>query len=317
MTLRQLLERLPDPLESAVRATARAGRELYYDVRDAMARPAGDPVFVLGNQKSGTTAIAALLGLATGEPATLDLRRETRHDFYRRITSGEVHFDRLVRRNALDFSRRIVKEPNLTLFYPQLRRRFPAARFAFVLRDPRDNIRSILDRVELPGDLQRLEPGRLAHVDPGFALVMDGTWCGITSGGHYVDKLAARWNACLDVYESDPATRTSGATRQAPSGAWRTSWDCAPSATSRTASTSSSSPGGTDPPAGRPSSAPRTWGGSSSSAARGWSGSATHSRSSPGRDRRGSPAARAARACCPPARARPAAIAVPARRGRR
>ena len=34
-----------------------------------------EPVFILGVQKSGTTAIAALLADATGLPATLDITR--------------------------------------------------------------------------------------------------------------------------------------------------------------------------------------------------------------------------------------------------
>lgn len=203
MNATRLLRALPTPLQTVVWLPARGVRAAWRRGDDAIARPHPAPVFMLGNQKSGTTAIAALLGRATGLPASLDLRRETRNDFWPRVTRGEVPFDRLLRRNGRDFSRPIVKEPNLTFFTAELRERFPSARFAFVLRDPRDNARSILDRVGLPGDLPALDGRHQAQVDPGFALVLDGRWLGIEAGPHYVDRLAERWNACLAVYERE------------------------------------------------------------------------------------------------------------------
>ncbi|MCZ6782366.1 MAG: sulfotransferase [Proteobacteria bacterium] len=191
---------MPGPLEPAGRAVWRALREGVLLARNALARPHPRPVFVLGNQKSGTSAIAALLGLAAGLPTSIDLRREIEEQTWLRLRNGEMSFDDFMRRNALDFSRAIVKEPNLTFFHRELRRRFPEARFAFVLRDPRDNLRSILDRLGIPGDLPVLTEGHCGGVDPGSELVLDSRWLGIEGGDHYVDRLAARWNACTDVY---------------------------------------------------------------------------------------------------------------------
>lgn len=155
---------------------------------------------MLGNQKAGTSAVAGLLGMATGRPTTLDLRREVGKRVYPRIVNGELEFEDLIRRNPLDFSRPIVKEPNLTLFYDDLRKRFPHSRFVFVVRDPRDNIRSLLNRLRIAGDLDLLTPAHCTNVDPGFALLLDGRWCGIDADPHYIDQLAERWNVCADVY---------------------------------------------------------------------------------------------------------------------
>jgi hypothetical protein len=177
-------------------------RELGWRAKGAFAQPHPQPVFVLGNQKSGTSAIAALLGLSTGLSTAVDLRREMQRQTWVRLRRGELSFDAFVRRNALDFSRAIVKEPNLSFFCDELRQRFPAARFAFVVRDPRENIASILSRLAIPGDLNELLPEHCAEVDPGSELVFDGRWLGIDAGDHYVDRLAARWNACADVYLS-------------------------------------------------------------------------------------------------------------------
>jgi hypothetical protein len=203
LDLRTWLEKtVPSALQEPIRWSWRLGREGQFAVRNFLAQPHPDPIFALGNQKSGTSAIAALLGMATNLSTTIDLRREVGKQTYPRIVSGELEFDELIRRNPLDFSRAIIKEPNLTLFYTELRARYPESRFVFVVRDPRDNIRSILDRLRIAGDLTRLEASHMHHVDPGFALVLDGRWCGIEGGEHYIDRLAERWNACADVYLS-------------------------------------------------------------------------------------------------------------------
>ena len=59
----------------------------------------------------------------------------------------EVPLDALVQRYRLAFSRPVVKEPNLTFLYDELVRRFPQARVGLIIRDPRDNIRSLLERL--------------------------------------------------------------------------------------------------------------------------------------------------------------------------
>jgi hypothetical protein len=201
---RELARRLPAPLEGAGHAAWRVLRELGWRVHGVIARPDPMPVFVLGNQKSGTSAIAALLGLATGLSTAVDLRREMERQTWLRLRRGDLSFGRFVRRNGLDFSCSIVKEPNLTFFCDELLTHFPAARFVFVLRDPRDNVASILDRLGIPGDLEVLADEHRGGVDPGSELVLDGHWLGIEAGAHYVDRLAARWNACADVYLTRP-----------------------------------------------------------------------------------------------------------------
>lgn len=165
------------------------------------------PIFVLGNQKSGTTAIAALLARLTGLDATLDLRRQNHRPTYPLVVQGEMRFERFVAHHRWDFSRPIVKEPNLTLFYAELVRAFPSARFAYVLRDPRDNIRSILNAVGVPGDLPHLDRDpagpHLAKNTPGWRLVLDARALGIP-GEHYIEHLAERWCRCVDVYLRHP-----------------------------------------------------------------------------------------------------------------
>jgi len=188
--------RRQDPIRDNLRAApARARRA----VQSLLVRPNPAPVFVLGHQKSGTSAVAALLARLTGSSVTIDLLNEDRWPTYAKLASGQMPFERFVRRNRLDFSRAIVKEPNLTFFYAQLAAHFPAARFVMVVRDPRTNAKSILERVGLPGDRREIPAERLRSLRRGWQLMFESGWLDLERG-NYVDLLAERWNLCADVY---------------------------------------------------------------------------------------------------------------------
>lgn len=158
------------------------------------------PLFIMGNQKSGTTAIAALLAKMVDLPVSLDLKKEITQPTIQRVKRGERTFEQLIQRNRLDFSRDIIKEPNLTLFYDDVVRRFPDSRIVMVIRDPRENIRSILQRLRLPGDAANLDAEQTASVSEAWRLVLDGTWLGL-GGDNYIEMLAGRWNFTTDLYE--------------------------------------------------------------------------------------------------------------------
>ena len=207
---------VPAPLRPSTILLGREVRDIAYRAMNVFSKVNARPLFVLGNQKSGTTAIAALLAEATGRSVTLDLAREVWNPTFHKIPSGELAFDDFVARNRWGFSREIVKEPNLTLFYPELVRTFPEATFLFVLRDPRDNIRSLLNRLNLPGDLDTLpEAAWSTHnplSTPGWGVVFDARWRGIP-GEHYIDRLAHRWRFCVEVYQANAARMNSAAMR--------------------------------------------------------------------------------------------------------
>lgn len=151
------------------------------------------PIFVIGHPKSGTTAIAALLAKTTGEKFTDDLFRQAALP---RREKASMFLDReafagFVARHPEYFATRINKSPKLTFFYEELCALFPAARYIYVVRDPRSALRSFLGWRHIPGDLetiddptQRRQLEVLPKQDPG----------------HYVERLARRWNQAADVY---------------------------------------------------------------------------------------------------------------------
>ncbi|NER33280.1 MAG: sulfotransferase [Oscillatoria sp. SIO1A7] len=195
----ELKKAVPMPLKilkyKAWKLSERVKRE--WDTINARVNPR--PIIVLGNQKSGTSAIAALLAEMTDLSVSIDLRKEVDNPTYHKVKRGDLSFAEFVRVNKLDFSRDIVKEPNLTLFYKELVEYFPGSQFVFVIRDPRDNIRSILNRLKIPGNLSSLSPEYRGEITPAWELIVDGGWLGL-KGENYIEMLAERWNLMADVF---------------------------------------------------------------------------------------------------------------------
>jgi len=172
----------------------------YERLRAVFCRAHAAPVFVFGNQKSGTTAIAGLLSAATGEALTRDFRG-AREPYLGPLMRGETGLNDFIVRNAWSFSLPIIKEASLSFIAPQLLEHFPESRAVFIIRDPWANIRSILGRLRLRGD------GDAPLRDDGTSL--NPTWQSILTGrdlglepDHYIDILAKRWLRAAQICEA-------------------------------------------------------------------------------------------------------------------
>jgi hypothetical protein len=115
------------------------------------------------------------------------------------LHGGKLALRDFVLSTRLSFARDIVKEPLLTFLYDQLVGLFPSARFMMILRDPRDNIRSILDRLKVPGFLEHIDPYDFSEINPVWRRVIDGSLIGL-KGANYIEMLAVRWNKAVDIY---------------------------------------------------------------------------------------------------------------------
>ncbi|MCA1735467.1 MAG: hypothetical protein LC739_04945 [Actinobacteria bacterium] len=162
-------------------------------------------MFVYGNQKSGTSAIAGLLGAYANLSVTIDLPREIREQLIPDIFTGRGRLETLLRHNRAGFGSHIVKHPNLALLHSHLVARFPAARHVFVVRRPPQNIRSILDRLGLAGDLVAVSPDDWERMPRPWQSILQGQPVPPErlDGLDYVEILAERWNLFTDCYLED------------------------------------------------------------------------------------------------------------------
>lgn len=163
------------------------------------------PVLVGGSPKSGTTAIAMLLGVATETAVASDPfhRLDQRGiDFRDRLFTGRLPIGRLIDDHPDVFAAGIIKDPNFAFFIGPLLECFPHSRFVFIARDPRSNIRSILNRLAIPGDAgQDRVDAMLRELPEGWRRVLTGRTPDV-AGSDFIERMAHRWNAAVDVYRS-------------------------------------------------------------------------------------------------------------------
>ena len=167
--------------------------------RSTLVKPEERPVFVLGNQKSGTTAIASLLADHTESTASLDIQDfELLEHTYPALIQGDITTKAFETLHAPFFSKKVIKECLLTTAFDDLKALHPNAEFVFIVRDPRDNIRSILDRFRIPGDRDNVNWSQIS-LPPLWAYVFGLKWRPL-KGKNYIDMLASRWNEIVNIY---------------------------------------------------------------------------------------------------------------------
>lgn len=195
----------PTSLRNFIRNPARSYSNIQYRFKERWRRKFSkvnpNPLLVFGNQKSGTSAVTALLGEATGLSYTVDMFC-LYGDLEERLLKKETSLDELLDRARFYFSREIIKEPGLTFFYNDLYGYFPNSPQVFVLRNPYDNIRSILNRANLPGNLEDLKDTHWHYIReklPYWQVVFDGTLAD-HKGNTYIETLALRCRRVFEIY---------------------------------------------------------------------------------------------------------------------
>ena len=152
-------------------------RRVKKNIHDYCCSLEPSPIIVMGNQKSGTTVIAALLAKAAGKSSMLDFFfREPLS--IRNILDEKSTLKDFIKSNKSYFSKQIIKDPDLTFLYPEVRRLYPNSNILFILRDPIENVRSILNRVHLPGKLNMLSAAKSYELNnslPEWYDIIDGT----------------------------------------------------------------------------------------------------------------------------------------------
>jgi len=162
-----------------------------------LGRPNSSPILIFGNQKSGTSAIASLLADYAGCTKTIDIP-ELWPPMGKDILIGRKDFSSCFPKLNYQFSSDIVKEPMMTFFLRQVLDHFPHGKGVFIVRDPRDNIRSLLNRRKLPGDLASIKGHEMAK---GKTLIGDpDLWELNREENNYIDQMALRWNHAFEQY---------------------------------------------------------------------------------------------------------------------
>jgi hypothetical protein len=179
-------------------------KKIYPKIANRFYRPNPAPIFLLGNQKSGTTIIAYLLSKRTGLTLTNDITRSIPDSsLYLRIRFELQDIDQMLKKYSYEFSKEIIKEPSLTFILPDLITSFPNARYVFISRNPYQNIRSILNRLKIPGNLSEIDMSNYSELalTPVWKLAFNSEWLG-SEPLSYIGALAYRWKYAEEIYNN-------------------------------------------------------------------------------------------------------------------
>ena len=159
------------------------------------------PLFILGNPKSGTTIIANLLSRATKKSLTSDIKSVIKHTTLK-LDFKLLSFDYFIKKHKYEFSKEIIKEPFLSFYTEELIKSFPDAKFIWIVRDPYQNIRSILNRLKIPGNLQEINFSHFPELEktPAWKLNLQSRMFGYISF-NYIEAMAFRWNHAVNIYK--------------------------------------------------------------------------------------------------------------------
>lgn len=158
------------------------------------------PILILGNQKTGTSAIASLLGEATGESYTIDVFCHL-GDLQKSLVEEKLSFRQFMSNSKDFFSKKIIKEPSFTFYYHELISLFPDAEFVLVIRDPFENVRSICSRLKIDGDYEGTAD-QIRELTYDWRLIADGDYYQ-HKGVNLIETLAKRAAACYSIYKKN------------------------------------------------------------------------------------------------------------------
>lgn len=154
-------------------------------IKNKLTKPNPNPILILGFPKSGTSAITALLSKCTGIKATIDTKYLW-EPYLSQIIENKVDFKKHLSKNSYPFSKKIIKEPNLVFLVDHLLEYYKKPKIVIIQRDKTKNIKSILDRLNLRGDLL-LNP-RPEDVNKNWhSLLFDGN-------KHYIKTLSDKYD---------------------------------------------------------------------------------------------------------------------------
>jgi hypothetical protein len=163
-----------------------------------------DPIFITGNQKSGTSAIVSLLGMATEKSYIVDI-------FFRmglyehNLLNNKKMFNDLLLDGGVYFDKEIIKEPDFIFFIKEITANFPNSPIVFIIRDPFSNIRSILNRLNMSPEVAqntKSVKGFIIKNNPLWNLLFDKRMP--YTGGNFFEMLVNRWLFAIKEIEKIP-----------------------------------------------------------------------------------------------------------------
>lgn len=191
---------LPQKFKPLSRDLGFSINSIIYKIKCIGKKTHSSPIFILGNQKSGTSVIAGLLGEISNKKTSIDLFYSGfNYSLFQKWKDKRISTEKFINNNKLEFSSKIIKEPHFSVFYQELKSQFPNSKFIMIVRNPFDNIRSILDRLDVNGNITSLDKSDKKKFFHSWILLLNNKWIK-GEKSQYIEVLAERWNIICNIY---------------------------------------------------------------------------------------------------------------------
>lgn len=178
----------------------RAMRRLMRSALNNFSRVNEEIIFICGHQRSGTTAVAKLLAIYGDLSLSDDPRWAwlSRGGLAREIYLGEEDVDSVIERNRHEFGKDVMKSPGATPLMPRLKEHMPRSKFVYIVRDPRDNICAMVERLNKYKSTQvHLDKSMFDKRDPAYQW-LENAWLGFSEDDAVVE-LGTRWKRFVQI----------------------------------------------------------------------------------------------------------------------
>ncbi|MGM0582178.1 MAG: sulfotransferase [Bacteroidota bacterium] len=159
-------------------------------------------IFILGKEKSGTTAIGKLLSYYTNKSLKSDIPEFW--DIEDQLYSGKINLNEFYRNNKIIFKNEIIKEPGLTYISCQIMELFPESKIVMIIRDPRDNIKSVFSRLNIKGEVNTFDSINLQNFNKSWKNVLTNKGIDIKNSDP-ITNAAKRWCFAVNQYLKNPS----------------------------------------------------------------------------------------------------------------
>ena len=191
---------LPNKFKPLSRDIGFLSNAIIYKIKCIRRKTHSYPILILGNQKSGTSVISGLLGEISSKKTAIDLFYSGfKYSLFVKWKDKKISTKEFINKNKIEFAYEIIKEPHFSVFYQELKSQFPHSKFVMIIRNPFDNIRSILDRLDIDGNKENLEDSDKKKIFHSWNLVFDNHWIG-GEKTQYIEVLSERWNIICNTY---------------------------------------------------------------------------------------------------------------------
>ncbi|WP_341200554.1 hypothetical protein [Croceibacter atlanticus] len=143
-------------------------------------KPNPNPILIFGFPKSGTSAIAYLLSIRTNKSLTSDTKYLW-EPYISNIKNESIDLKAHINKYSYPFSKDIIKEPNMVFIVEKILNIYKNPKILIIEREKLSNIRSILNRLKLPGDLK--ENPKINSVNKNWRAFI------FKQNNHYIDVL--------------------------------------------------------------------------------------------------------------------------------